>query len=299
MNRIADTPETASTPVGFDRAGAERTADGLIAGLLADPSTRVVAVDADRVAGGADGAPLLFRPDDPGLAELIDDDTLVGFVGRLHGAPVLVRAVRRPQDAPWPALRTLTIADAPLVETLITAVALGRWFRDAGHCPVCGGTAPLTQAGWARRCSSCSREHFPRTDPAIIVAVTHGDRLLLGSNAMWEQNRFSCFAGFVEAGESLESAVVREVAEEAGVRVSDASYVGSQAWPYPRSLMLGFRAEAESETAARPDGEEILAVRWFTRAEIRAALAGESEIILPGSASIAHRLITEWVAAGA
>ncbi len=111
----------------------------------------------------------------------------------------------------------------------------------------------MRQAGWARHCPVCGREHFPRTDPAVIVAITSAhdpDRLLLGSNALWDANRFSCFAGFVEAGESLEAAVLREVREEAGVDVRDIRYRGSQAWPYPRSLMLGFLATSAADDAA-------------------------------------------------
>lgn len=131
----------------------------------------------------------------------------------------------------------------------------------------------------------------------MIVAVTSShdpDLLLLGSNALWGLDRFSCFAGFVEAGESLEATVRREVAEECGVEVGAVRYRGSQAWPYPRSLMVGFLATAVDDDAARADGDEIAAVRWFTRAEIAAALRGEGDVMLPGTASIAHRLIRDW-----
>jgi NAD+ diphosphatase len=143
----------------------------------------------------------------------------------------------------------------------------------------------------------CGRQHFPRTDPAVIVAIASGsdpDLLLLGSNALWGADRFSCFAGFVEAGESLESAVRREVREESGVEVDRIAYRGSQAWPYPRSLMVGFVATALDDAAAHADGEEIAAVRWFTRDEIGRGLAGEGDVVLPGPASIAHRLIADW-----
>jgi len=121
------------------------------------------------------------------------------------------------------------------------------------------------------------------------------DRLLLGQNAAWAvDNRFSTFAGFVEAGESLETTIRREVAEEAGVHVDEVSYRGSQAWPYPRSLMLGFHAVAADVPAARPDGDEIVEVRWFTRDEIASALEGRGPVALPGTASIARRLIADW-----
>jgi NAD+ diphosphatase len=131
----------------------------------------------------------------------------------------------------------------------------------------------------------------------VIVAIgsaRHPDRLLLGSNALWGADRYSCFAGFVEAGESLESAVVREVREEAGVDLVDVRFHGSQAWPYPRSLMVGFLATAADDDAAEPDGEEIVSVRWFTRDEVGAALDGASEFTLPGPASISRGLIEAW-----
>jgi NAD+ diphosphatase len=123
--------------------------------------------------------------------------------------------------------------------------------------------------------------------------------LLLGSNALWGEDRFSCFAGFVEAGESLEATVAREIHEEAGVRVQGIRYHGSQAWPYPRSLMVGFHATAIDDAEAEADGAEIVQVRWFTRAEIGDALEGRSTFALPGTASIARSLIQSWHAGAA
>ena len=223
------------------------------------------------------------------------------FLGRAaDGAGVLVAALDPDADVPgsWRALREIG-GDLPASDaaTLVTAVALGRWLRDAAYCPACGARTNLATSGWSRSCPSCGREHFPRTDPAVIVAVGRADdpdALLLGSNALWGADRYSCFAGFAEAGESLEDAVVREVEEEAGVRVGDVRYVGSQGWPYPRSLMLGFTAIATDPDTARGDGDEIADARWFTRDEIGAGLAGTSSLILPGRVSIAHRLIRRW-----
>ena len=225
--------------------------------------------------------------------------------GRPTGAAALLAAVFESSDeqlfaapAGWAGLRSVGGSLAPLdAGAFVEALSLGRWLLEAPHCPACGALTVVADAGWSRHCPSCGRQHFPRTDPAVIVAVesaTDPDRLLLGSNALWGANRFSCFAGFVEAGESLEAAVRREVEEEAGVDAVAIRYRGSQAWPYPRSLMLGFLATAADDAAARPDGEEIIDVRWFTRAEIGAGLAGESDLLLPGPASIAHGLITEW-----
>ena len=137
-------------------------------------------------------------------------------------------------------------------------------------------------------------ELYPRTDAAIIVGITDShDRLLLGSNALWESNRFSLLAGFVEPGESLEAAVVREVFEESGINVVDPIYLGSQPWPFPASLMLGFTARVDPaiESLLTPDGNEILELRWFSRDELRAALG---DILLPGPTSIARSIIELW-----
>lgn len=283
----------------LDPAAEERATPGLLEAARADSATRVLVVQGDQ-------APLLDherlhwgRPQD------VPDGAAWAFLGRdPDGAAVLAAALPAsdgelfPAPGGWAPLRSvggdLTAHDAG---AFVTALSLGRWLLEAPFCSACGARTDVELGGWSRRCPSCGREHFPRTDPAVIVAITsaqHPDRLLLGSNALWGDNRFSCFAGFVEAGESLEGAVQREIAEEAGVDVVDVRYRGSQAWPYPRSLMVGFHATAAADDAARPDGEEIVAVRWFDRAEIGAALAGDSEFWLPGPASIAHRLIRDW-----
>ncbi|WP_460775214.1 NAD(+) diphosphatase [Microbacterium sp. GXF7504] len=288
-------PRTITKRATIDRSAAERDVPGLLDALLADPAAVVVAVRGDAVPTDEHGALRLLEVTD------LDDDTRWAFLGRAaDGAPVLLGAVGEDAlpDLRWAPLR---IAGATLGEDAadraVEAVSLARWLHDAPFCPACGAQTALEQAGWSRRCPACGRQHFPRTDPAVIVAVTDpdGERLLLGANAAWGQARFSCFAGFAEAGESLEGAVEREVAEEAGVRLRDITYRGSQPWPYPRSLMLGFRAVAADVAQAQADGEEIVEVRWFDRAQIRLALAGEGEVTLPGPASIAHRLIVDWL----
>jgi NAD+ diphosphatase len=188
---------------------------------------------------------------------------------------------------------------------LITAVALSNWHSRHRFSPIDGKPTSAIEAGWARSANGGGTQ-WPRTDPAVIVLVHDGQagdqgRCLLGHNAAWTGpnwlRRYSCLAGFVEAGESAESAVVREVAEEVGARVSELRYLGSQAWPYPGSLMLGFTAQADPEQPVQVDETEIAEASWFSRAEIRGVLAGEStEFGLPMAASIAHFLITEWLA---
>jgi NAD+ diphosphatase len=180
---------------------------------------------------------------------------------------------------------------------LVEAVALANWHETHKFSPRTGAPLHAEQGGWVLREADGSPEIFPRTDPAIIVAVVdRDDRLLLGSNAMWQNNRYSLLAGFVEPGESLEAAVVREIFEESGVRVIDPVYLGSQPWPFPASLMLGFRALADpnSEWTLTPDGSEILDLRWFTREELRE----DPGLILPGPTSIARVIIDRWLGVG-
>jgi len=176
----------------------------------------------------------------------------------------------------------------------IEALGMANWHATHRFSPRTGNPTVAARAGWVRVDVETGAELFPRTDAAIIVGVTDGDdRLVLGSNALWESNRFSLLAGFVEPGESLEAAVVREVHEEAGLHVIDPVYVGSQPWPFPASLMLGFRARLDPAHAAalRPDGTEILDLRWFSRDELAGSL---SEVLLPGRTSIARAIIEDW-----
>lgn len=198
-------------------------------------------------------------------------------------------------EGEWATLRQvgsrLSDRDAGL---LTEATALINWHASHRFSPRTGEPTVAAKGGWIRRDAVGEGEHFPRTDPAIIVGITDdADRMLLGSNALWESNRYSLLAGFVEPGESLEAAVAREIFEESGVHVVDPIYLGSQPWPFPASLMLGFTARvAPGHTGnGTPDGAEILDLRWFSRAELTDAL---TEIKLPGRTSIARAIIEEW-----
>ena len=175
------------------------------------------------------------------------------------------------------------------------ALALANWHATHLHCPRCGSATQISEAGWRRDCPKDGHQIFPRTDPAIIVSVIDDqDRILLGSQGVWEENRWSILAGFVEPGESLAAAVQREVFEESGVRVIAPEYLGSQAWPFPYSLMVGFTARVDPEHKhldLNPDGVEIEKLRWFSREE----LAAESgSLLLPGKLSISGALIEHW-----
>lgn len=176
---------------------------------------------------------------------------------------------------------------------VVHAVGLAEWHWAVRHCPRCGGELESTQAGHVLRCTMCGREQFPRTDPAVIMLVRDADdRALLGRQPSWPAGRWSTLAGFVEPGESAEHAVRREVHEETGVRVGQVDYFGSQPWPLPASLMLGYFGLATS-TGIRVDEDEIEDARWFTRDEIRAG-AEDGSLLLPSGVSISRSLITDW-----
>jgi NAD+ diphosphatase len=199
-----------------------------------------------------------------------------------------------PPGARFADLRSVATAlDPPDAAILAHARGLLHWRTRHRFCGVCGAATAPAEAGNRVICTACGTEHFPRTDPAVIMLVTDGDAALLGHARRFPNTTlFSTLAGFVEPGESLEEAVAREVHEEVGIRVSDVHYHSSQPWPFPGSLMLGFWAQAQSR-AITVDAHEILEARWFTRAELRAHEAlGFS---LPGPISIARRLIEDWM----
>lgn len=284
----------------LDRAADTRADPDLLGRLRGDPSTRAVVVREGRLRV-ADDALVRAEVDSVGEAEwaLLGRDR-DGSALLLAAAPPEPDSIDSAPEETWLGLRDAGgRLDEHENDLFVTAIALAAWLGDAGYCAACGSALELQNAGWSRHCATCGAEHFPRTDPAVIVAVVSpdGERLLLGANANWRGRMHSCFAGFVEAGESLEDTVHRELAEEAGVRVRDIRYVSSQAWPYPRSLMLGFRAVAVDEQT-EADGEEITEVRWLTREEIGTALAGDGPVGLPGPASIARRLIEQWYREG-
>jgi NAD+ diphosphatase len=201
-----------------------------------------------------------------------------------------------PDEARWINLRetatTLSDRDAG---AFFESLAIAGWHASHSHSPRSGAPTVVEKAGWVRRDPELDVELFPRTDTAVIVGIVDAqDRILLGSNALWKQNRYSLLAGFVEPGESFEAAAQREVFEESGVRILTPQYLGSQPWPFPASLMVGFYAQVDpafAEDALKPDGEEILDLRWFSRAEIADPLSG---IALPGPSSIAHAILEHW-----
>lgn len=190
---------------------------------------------------------------------------------------------------------------------LTTALGLRSWYRRARFCAKCGVATEVVQFGWASKCTGCGREEYPRTDPAVICLVhddvgVNGEYVLLARGVGWPEWARSVLAGFVEAGESLEACVAREIREEVGVQVRDIRYLGSQPWPFPRSIMLGFAARADRDAELALAEAEIEAARWYSRAEVRAAFARaedpradvSTELRLPGNASIARVMLEAW-----
>ncbi len=182
---------------------------------------------------------------------------------------------------------------------MVHAVGLANWHATHVRCPRCGEPTESVKGGSVRRCTADATEHFPRTDPAVIMLVTDGgDRCILGRQPIWPPGRYSTLAGFVEPGESAEQAVVREVAEEVGLPVHDVRYRSSQPWPFPASLMLGFTAVCDGALEPHAADGELDDARWFTRDELRGAEhwdGRESAVMLPTPVSIAYRLITDWI----
>jgi NAD+ diphosphatase len=273
-----------------DRAAHRRTDDDWLDKAWQDPATRVLLINDGRAEVSGDPPALVFHP--PGelpAAERfflgVDDDDAAFF------------AVEVPQSHStdsWQGLRDvgalLSARDAGL---LVHAIALANWHATHTHCPRCGGRTTAAAAGHLRRCPRDDSEHYPRTDPAVIMTVVdRDDRLLLGSQSQWPEGRFSTLAGFVEPGESLEAAVRREVAEEVGIVVGAVRYLGSQPWPFPSSLMVGFEASADSVDVEFVDGE-IAQARWFTRPDLLAAVTS-GEVRLSPRVSIARQLIESW-----
>ncbi|CAM3140974.1 NAD(+) diphosphatase [Saccharomonospora xinjiangensis] len=205
----------------------------------------------------------------------------------------------------WVDLRThgMVLGDTA-AGLLTTAVALRNWHRRARHCALCGGPTGLRQYGWASVCEECGREEYPRTDPAVICLVhddigVNGENVLLARSPAWPAKRYSVLAGFVEAGESLELCVEREIREEVGVAVRDIRYLGSQPWPFPRSIMIGFAARAAVAAPVTPAEGEIEDAMWVSRERVRAALTrNDPDLRLAGGTSIAHVMLRAWAEAG-
>lgn len=290
-----DLPHVALSIHAHNREGLHRTDEAWLAGRWNDPATQVLVLSGTRVRP-VDGRIAWVPPHEapPGRRILLgqrDDVTRFAVVVERAQAPGSAEEWV-PLRAMLPAIASAAADQAPW---LFHAVGLAEWHHTTRHCPRCAGSLISAAAGHELRCTECGRSQFPRTDPAVIMAITHpdDDALLLGRQRVWPPGRWSTLAGFCEPGETLEDAVRREVAEETDVRVGDARYFGSQPWPFPCSLMLGFTGVATSREI-EVDGAEIEQAQWWTReAFIAAAEAGELEV--PRGVSISSSLIEDWL----
>jgi NAD+ diphosphatase len=290
---------------GFDRAAALRRDAGWIAARLADPASRVAPLWELKPLF-AQGAPRVRWLSAPEAAALpVSMSLFLGMAGDVaHFAMELsaddpAALEELPRDAEFQELRRHAAA-LPAQEAGMLALARGMLHWHAMHrfCGRCGAPTDARDAGHLRVCTrpECGLQHFPRTDPAVIMLVTHGERALLGRQASWDAGRYSSLAGFVEPGESLEDAVAREVREETGITVGEVRYHSSQPWPFPASLMVGFTAEAADHTI-RVDADELEDARWFTRREMLDGVEAGT-LLLPSPLSISHRLLADWLAGG-
>lgn len=282
----------------LDRAADRRRDEDWLAKAWAAPDTQVALVAADRLAVTEDRTALrLVSPAEAGPGERIflGIDRVAGAGRTAEGRAVFAVLLESEPDEGFATLREAgTVLDDREAGIAVNVVGLANWHLAHPRCARCGAATAVAEAGHVRRCPACGATHFPRSDPAIIVLVTDDqDRALLGRGDNWPPGRYSTLAGFVEPGESLEAAVRREVLEETGVVVgADVRYAGSQPWPMPSSLMLGFYATAE-QTAIEVDDDEIVDARWFSRDDLR-RLIEPGDLALPGGISISRRLIEGW-----
>lgn len=279
------------TGAALVRADHERDDPAAFARGLGDLAARLLVLTGLEPPIADDGALALVAMD-----PLRDDALLLGY---LDDAPLFVVG---DGDGSAPAMRSpalmAALAVMPAADVALYGVArsLVDWHSRHGFCAKCGHASVVAHGGWARSCPNCGALHFPRTDPVVIMAVEHGDRVLLGRQPSWPAGRYSALAGFVEVGESVEEAVAREVLEEAGVAVDAVRYVASQPWPFPSQLMIACIATARDD-ALRIDATELEHAFWATRDEVRAALAGDtSRFIAPPGHAIARSLLAAWVA---
>ncbi len=272
-----------------DRVGERRVDEAWLDTTWQEPSTKIVPLALTRLPVDEGGTRLRWQ----GSGDLPTDGLRI-FLGERDGVPhfALVRD-EATDERRWASLRSVVhTLHEPDAGFAVHAVALAEWHAGHQFCPRCGGRLRARMAGHVLTCEQCGRQQFPRSDPAVIMMVTDGDRALLGRQESWPEGRYSTLAGFVDPGESLEEAVVREVAEETAVRVTDVTYFGNQPWPFPQSLMIGFFARATS-TDISVDRHEISDARWFTREEMKAQ-AEAGTLVLPGGISISRSLVEAW-----
>ena len=307
MTSAAPLGELALARGTVDRVTTRRTDQDWIDAAWKDPRSRLLVVNEGQamVSEVGDRVELIFvSPEEapPGTRFLLgqDQDGVVyfGVSGPLPGAQDDEQAKDERHAGPGIKKSSLREVGALLSDRdaglLTHAVALANWHDRHTHCPIDGSATVPDPGGHSTRCPVDGSEHFPRTDPAVIMLVTDPqDRCLLARNAAWPGRRVSILAGFVDPGESAEQAVIREVAEETGIAVTSVTYLASQPWPMPQSLMLGFRAQAPAGQEISVDHEELAEAHWYSREGLLASVQA-GEIILPPPVSIARHIIEAW-----
>lgn len=276
----------------LDRADHIRMNPELAARALASPDARCLVLDGlDPVT--QDGH-LLMQPIDPDAR--LEDHLLLGLDEAQR--PIFAHLTEDSGTNFVPSARSRAIVtEVPAEEVALYGAArsLVHWHGRHPYCSVCGSRTVPEKAGWARRCGACDAEHFPRVDPVVIMLAEHDGRVLIGRQHSWPQGFYSALAGFVEPGETLEEAVVREIKEEAGVTVHSVRYVMSQPWPFPSSLMIACVAQADDDALVL-DETEIEHAFWCDAAGVRAALAGDADapFTSPPPMAVAHHLLKHW-----
>lgn len=287
----------------IERAGEFRINEERLRALLKAPGCRIVPVWLDRnlVAEGDDARAVWLSTEE--LAP--DEEEALIFLGMVDNQPCFAldlqaedpRLAQLSNYGRFTELRSIgpVMADQD-ASVLSYARGMCHWHRRHAFCGACGHRTTPVQGGHVRQCTNadCGIHHFPRTDPAIIVLVNDREHCLLGRKPEWPEGRFSTIAGFVEPGEAVEQAVVREVYEETGVRVAEVSYHSSQPWPFPGSVMLGFHASASGSLKIELLDGELEDARWFSRRDVAQALNRTGPLRLPPGISIARRLIEDW-----
>ncbi len=306
---------------GLDRAAELRTDPAALSALWHSPEARVIVMWR--------GKPLIGQARPSGLIRVSVDHPILQdgdrdaalFLGRDGATPLFAVDISdwTPEGLDWDALgafadpteqihpacpegrfaelrRIMTWLSARDAELAATARAVLNWHASHAFCSKCGAPSDMAQAGWQRRCPRCGASHFPRTDPVVIMLITNGPYTLLGRSPGWPEGMYSCLAGFVEPGETIEAAVRREVFEETGVRVGPVRYMASQPWAFPNSLMFGCHGVAESHEITI-DPAEIEDAQWVTRERLVATIAGHETGLLPArEGAIAHFMLRNWLA---
>jgi NAD+ diphosphatase len=279
-------PEPFFAGPGLDRADSARAEPERIAEFARSPLARQLLWQ--------DGLPALSPDGSLQWREVSDPALFLGLDGHAPRFSALQDEVGAGPSA-FAMLADLSPSDAPL---FAAALSLARWHSRHRFCATCGSQSDVVRGGWSRRCAKCEAEHYPRVDPVVIMLAEHEGRLLLGRQYHYPPNRYSALAGFIEVGETIEDAVARELKEEAGIDVADVTYVASQPWPFPSSLMVGCTSRALSSKLT-VDLSELEDARWFTRDEVAAAIAGRADapFLPPPRHAIARTLLEHWLAA--